>query len=55
MNEKEMITQIEALRHTLNENSCKKSFIDPEVLALSRRLDELLNQYQKMLQKKSIK
>lgn len=55
MNNEEILSQIEALREALNNYNCENSLIDPSVIALSKRLDELLNEYYKVLQKNKIK
>jgi Spo0E like sporulation regulatory protein. len=39
------IQKIEKARQELNEMGIKKGFQDPEVIAQSRMLDELINQY----------
>jgi hypothetical protein len=55
MKTKKLLTQIEELRQALNQYNCETSLTDPTIIELSRRLDALLNEYCKTLQKKSIK
>jgi hypothetical protein len=46
---KELINQIEELRKKMIKIKEGKSFIDPEVLAASRKLDEVLDKYHVMI------
>ena len=43
----DMLTQLERLRAVLVETATKKGFSDLGVLAISQKLDLLLNEYQK--------
>jgi chaperonin cofactor prefoldin len=45
MTEMDLLQRIEDLRQKLNTFSSAKSFADQELINLSQRLDELLNQY----------
>jgi len=40
-----VLREIEQLRHELNEQYKRNSVITPELLALSEKLDDLLNQW----------
>lgn len=46
------LEMVERLRHEMNEIASQKSISDPEVLTISKKLDEILNEYQKLLRKK---
>jgi cell division septum initiation protein DivIVA len=48
MSEKDLLQRIEDLRQKLNTFAFAKSFVDQELVNLSQRLDELLNQYHAM-------
>lgn len=48
MNNK-LLFKIEELRRELNKYAHKKNLAEPEVLEISRKLDSLLNQYQKLI------
>jgi hypothetical protein len=43
---------LERFRQEVNKIATEKSLIDPEVLAINKKLDKALNQYQKLLCKK---
>lgn len=45
--------QIEELRQELNQLAKERELTDPEVVAASRMLDAALNEYYRLLQKKS--
>lgn len=45
------VQKIEKARRDLNEMGIRKGFQDPEVLAQSRMLDELINQYYRICTK----
>lgn len=44
----ELIKQIEELRNTLIKIKEGKAYTDPEVVAASQKLDEVLNKYQEL-------
>jgi|GEM_PF-1417491 len=44
----ELLQKIEQLRHHLHELVKDRSFTDPLVLQASHRLDEVLNQYERL-------
>jgi cell division septum initiation protein DivIVA len=48
MPEKDLLQRIEDLRQKLNGFFCAKSFVNQELISLSQRLDELLNEYHAM-------
>lgn len=48
-----MIREIREHLHNLIEN--KKNILDPEILAVSRLLDVLLNEYEKLIREKEPK
>lgn len=48
----DILAIMEKLRQEMNEVATQKSINDPEVLDVSKKLDEILNQYQKLLCKK---
>jgi hypothetical protein len=47
-----ILEKMEKLRQEMNEVATQKSINDPEVLVVSKKLDEILNQYQELLHKK---
>lgn len=47
----EVQNQIETLRKQLHKISKEQLLTDPKVIEISQQLDELLNEYQQMLQK----
>ncbi|BBI34624.1 aspartyl-phosphate phosphatase Spo0E family protein [Cohnella abietis] len=52
-NLEELLRQIEQMRHELHELINSKSFSDQEVVVASQMLDSILNEYQRLLSKKS--
>lgn len=48
----ELLKRVEELRGRLNELGNKKDLIDPEVIQASKKLDEVLNEYQKLVKEK---
>jgi hypothetical protein len=48
----DLLKRIEELRKILNDLGSKKALNDPEIVGASQMLDGLLNEYQKLLEKK---
>lgn len=44
-----LLSRIEGLREKLNDIGLTRKLIDPEVIQVSQQLDQLLNQYNKMI------
>ncbi|MFD1772996.1 aspartyl-phosphate phosphatase Spo0E family protein [Paenibacillus rhizophilus] len=51
----EIVLRIEELRLELNKLSAYKRLADPEIIKASQELDEVLNQYNILLQKRATK
>jgi hypothetical protein len=47
-----LIKQIEELRQELHQLAHAKTFTDPEIIAASQMLDVVLNEYDRILQRK---
>lgn len=49
----DIMEKMEKLRQELNEIATQKRIIDAEVITVSKQLDAIINQYQKLLRKKT--
>lgn len=47
-----ILKKIEELRQKLNRIAAEKGVLDPDVLKLSQHLDEVINKYQRLMNKK---